>query len=96
MSNKTKSPFEPMPGYLIVKPYIPNTTFKSEKEIAGEARASEVLAVGDSFIDDHGNKRTIDVKVGDVILHTYDQNDFEIGFDKYRAVHFSRILGIKK
>jgi len=86
-----------MPGYIITRPYIPDTTFGGVKESAGEAQISEVVAVGKEFTDDHGNKRTTDVKVGDIILNSYTQHDFISGeYGKYRAVHFSQIIGIKK
>jgi co-chaperonin GroES (HSP10) len=91
-----KSPFKPLPGFLICKPFIDkDDTFKSEREISGDCQISEVIAVGDDYIDDHGNSRNTKVKIGDTIVHLYESNTFTIKFDKYRAVHFSRVIGIK-
>jgi len=93
----TKSIFKPEPGWLITIPYITkDQTFQSEHEVSGECQQSEVIAVGKSYTDDRGQKRTIGVKVGDVILHTYSMDTCTIGFNKYRIVPFSRVLGIKK
>lgn len=95
MSNKTI--FDPQPGFIILKPYIEKKqTFVSGKETAGDAQQSEVIAVGKEYIDDNGNKRTTNVKKGNVILHFYTQHTYEVGFDKYRAVHFSQVIGIKR
>lgn len=97
MSNSSKLQFDPLPGWLLTKPYITKEqTFISEKESSGDAGKSEVLEVGDTYIDDHGNERRTNVKVGDIILHIYSQNTFEMGFDKYRAVHFSQVISIIK
>jgi co-chaperonin GroES (HSP10) len=86
-----------LPGWVITRPYLPKEqTFISEKETAGGAQKSEVLDVGADYIDDHGNPRTTEVKKGDVILHFYSQHDFEIEFSKYRAIHFSQIIGVLK
>jgi len=91
------SPFIAEPGWLITIPYVSkDSTFVSEKEVSGEAQQSIVISVGGSYTDDRGNKHTTDVKVGDVILHTYSMDTCTIGFDKYRIVPFSRVLGIKK
>lgn len=96
MVNIPGSPFQALPGWIICKPYIDkNDTFQSLKETSGECQFSEVLAVGDDYIDDHGNHRTIKVKVGNVILHIWETNSFTIKFDKYRAIHFSRVIGVK-
>ncbi len=94
---KIKSPFSPVPGWIIAIPYIEEEkTFKSDKVVAGEAQKSEVLAVGDSFIDDHGNLRTPPCKVGDIIIHSYIQNDYETDFNKFRAIKFFEVIGVKK
>jgi co-chaperonin GroES (HSP10) len=92
----SKSPFSPLPGFVICRPFVDKEdTFQSLKETSGDCQVSEVLAVGDDYIDDHGNHRTTKVKVGDMIVHFWETNTFTIKFDKYRAVHFSRIIGIK-
>jgi co-chaperonin GroES (HSP10) len=94
---KKQNIFAPCPGFILAKPYISEEqTFKNLKEEAGSAQKSEVLAVGDKFVDDHGNLRTPPCKVGDVILHSYIQNDYEVGFDKYRAVRFYEVIGVLK
>jgi co-chaperonin GroES (HSP10) len=90
------TPFKPQAGYIITTPYTSkDATFVSDKETDGWAGISEVLAVGEEYIDDHGNLRQTKVKKGDIILHLYSQNTFEEGFTKYRAVHFSQVIGIK-
>lgn len=90
------SPFKALPGWIICKPYInKNDTFHSLKETNGECQVSEVLAVGNDYIDDHGNHRKTNVKVGDIILHIWETNTVTIKFDKYILVHFSRVIGIK-
>lgn len=107
MSDNSKTPFKPMPGYIICKPYVPkDKAFISETETAGEATVSEVLAVGCDYVDDHGNVRMSPVhvnnqgvfctiKAGDIILHAYTPNDFINEFNHYRVVHFSQVLGVK-
>ena len=93
----SKPQFIAQPGWIIAKPYISkDQTFISEKESSGDAGKSEVLAVGGEFMDEHGNIRHIEVKVGDVILHIYSQNSYEMGFEKYRAVHFSQVIAVMK
>ena len=85
--------FKPLPGWIIVKPYLPkDDIFVSEKDSAGDAQRSEVIAVGGEYIDDHGNKRTSQVKKGDIILHFYAQHTFDISLGHYRAVHFSQVI----
>ena len=94
MTNKSKPSFKPLPGWIITKPYLPkDQTFVPGKESAGEAQQSEVIAVGGSYKDDHGNLRVMNLKKGDVILHFYAQQTYEVGFDKYRAVPFSQVIG---
>lgn len=96
MRNISKTPFKPMPGYIICKSYVPkDKPFISEKETAGEAAVSEVLSVGIDYIDDHGNLRMPPVSRGDIILHAYTPNDFIDEFDHYRVIHFSQVLGVK-
>jgi co-chaperonin GroES (HSP10) len=97
MSKITQSPFKANPGFIICIPYIDKEdTFTSLKETNGECQVSEVIAVGDEYKDDHGNLRTTPVKVGDKILHFWATNTFTLKFDKYRAVHFSQVIGIMK
>ena len=97
MSNKSKSPFSALPGWIITKPYIPtDATFVSANETSGDAQKSEVLEVGEAYRDDNGNIREPLVKPGDIVLHFYAQQTYEVGFDKFRAVHFSQIIGILK
>lgn len=82
-----------MAGQVILKPYIPKeTTFVSSKEEAGESQKSEVVAVGESYKDDHGNLRECPVSVGDIIIHRYAQETFEIDHELYRAVPFYQII----
>jgi len=90
MSNKT---FYPLPGWILAKPYISeDQTFKSIKEEAGYAQKSEVLACGESYKDDHGNLRECPCEAGDIILHQYAQDDYELGFDKFRAIKFYQVI----
>jgi len=92
MNNISKT-FSPFPGWIIATPYISKTqTFNSLKEEAGSAQKSTVIAIGDSFIDDHGNKRECPCKVGDVVLHQYVNDDYELGMDKYRAIKFYQVI----
>jgi co-chaperonin GroES (HSP10) len=89
--------FAPAPGWLLCKPYISEEqTFKNLKEEAGSAQKSEVLAVGGEYIDDHGFVRKPPCEVGDVILHEYINTDYEVGFDKFRAVRFFQVIGVLK
>jgi len=89
--------FVPTSGQIICKPYIDeNQTFKSVKEEAGYAQKSEVVAIGSSYVDDHGNIREPMCKKGDIILHKYAQDDYELDFEKYRVIHFSMLLGVAK
>ena len=93
---KYSSPFKANPGFIIAVPYVEkDQTFRSEKETSGDCQQSVALDIGDDYIDDHGNPRTTKVKVGDTFLHIWESNVFEMGFEKYRAVHFSRVLAIK-
>ena len=93
---KYSSPFKCNPGWIIAKPFVDkDDTFQSLKESSGECQVSEVLAVGDDYVDDNGNHRETKVKIGEVILHIWETNTFTLKFDKYRAVHFSRVIGIR-
>jgi len=97
MKTNRLSPFIAESGWIITVPYVSkDSTFVSEKEVSGECQQSEVIAVGGPYLDDRGNKHTTKVKVGDIILHTYSMDSCVIGFNKYRIVPFSRVLGIKK
>lgn len=83
----------PLPGFIVTKPYLsPNQTFQSVKEESGFCQKSEVVAIGGSYTDDHGNLRECPVKVGDVILHKWSTDDFDIEFTKYRAVPFYTVI----
>lgn len=94
---KKQNIFAPSPGWLITRPYISKEqTFNSLKEEAGSAQKSEVLSVGSEYVDDHGFIRKSPCKVGDVILHSYIQDDYEVGFDKFRAVRFFQVIGVLK
>lgn len=94
MSNKT--PFKANPGFIIAVPYVDkNDTFQSAKEAGGDCQVSQAIDVGSEYTDDNGNLRKPIVKIGDVFLHLYESNTFTLKFDKYRAVHFSRVIGIK-
>ena len=93
---KYSSPFKANPGWILCRPFVEkDDTFQSAKETSGECMVSEVLAVGADYTDDHGIHRDTKVKVGDIILHIWETNTITIKFDKYRAVHFSRVIGIK-
>lgn len=88
---------EALPGFIIAKPYIPDDqTFVTAKESAGFGQISEVLDVGGEYLDDHGNLRTSPVEKGQVILHVYSPDEFTMKFETYRAVHFSKVIGIIK
>lgn len=87
-------PFTANPGYLLVTRYQQkDKPFKSDREIPGEAILSEVLVVGDSVIDDQGTLREPPCKVGDIIVHAYNNKDFEINFTQYRFCHFTEVYG---
>ena len=93
---KQKTPFQALPGFIICKVYIPaESTFVSEKEVAGDSQMSEVVSVGGFYKDDHGIDRISPVKEGDIILHKYTSDDLTINFDRFRVVHFSNIMGVK-
>lgn len=92
-----KVDIHPSQGVIIGTPYVnKSSTFKSVKEEAGYAQLSEVIAVGSSFIDDHGNLREPTCKCGDIILHSYVQDDREIDFQNYRFIKFFQVLGVYK
>lgn len=93
---KYSSPFKCNPGWILARPFVDkDNTFQSAKETSGDCMVSEVLAVGDSYVDDGANLRETEVKPGDIILHIYETNVFTLKFNKYIAVHFSRVIGIK-
>jgi co-chaperonin GroES (HSP10) len=95
MSNS--STFKTLPGWIICKPYIPkDETFVSVKESAGYSQRSEVVAVGDTFIDENHIEWKPTCKVGDIIMHEYAQNEFELSFDKYRAIKFYQVIAVLK
>ncbi len=83
----------PTAGYILTTPYEPDTTFESVRVRPGEALISEILAIGDSVMDDRGNIRTTPYKVGDIIVHAFNNKDFELGFTKYRYCHFTEVYG---
>ncbi len=98
MTSVSSTPKKPSltanPGYILTSPYIKkDAVFKSDRTAAGEAIVSKVLVVGDSVIDDQGIERKAPCKVGDVIVHAYNNKDFEMDFTKYRFVHFVEIYG---
>jgi len=82
----------PLPGFVICEPYVPDQTFSSIKEEVGESQKSKVIAVGDEYLDDHGNKRVCPVSVGDVIIHRYAQETFDVDHLPYRAVPYYQII----
>ena len=81
-----------MAGHIITKPYIVESTFRSVKEEAGESQKSEVVAVGDFYLDDHGNTRECPVKVGDIIVHRFAMETVEVDGEQFRIVPFYQIL----
>jgi co-chaperonin GroES (HSP10) len=85
----------PAPGYILAQPYIQkDSLFQSVKEVSGESQKSEVLAIGEDLVDDNGNIRKPNCKIGDRIIHCYLSEDFNVGTEKFRFVHFSNIRGI--
>ena len=87
----------PVSGYILTIPYIQkDSMFTSIKELSGETMKSEVVAVGSELMDDGGFKREAPCKVGDIILHSYLSEDFNLGTIKYRFVHFSNVRGVWK
>ena len=89
------SPFAAESGWLITIPYVSkDSTFVSEKETAGFSQKSEIISVGGSYRDDHGNLRKSPCKKGDIVIHEYAQHEFEFGFSKYRAIKFHQVIGI--
>lgn len=82
----------PLPGIVICKPYIQDSTFQSDKEEPGESQKSVVFQVGGSITDDHGNFRECPVEIGDVIVHRYAIETFEFNHEPYRIVPFYQIF----
>lgn len=85
----------PIAGWCLGIPYIKkDSMFTSIKELSGESMCSEIIAVGDTLIDDNGIERKAPCKFGDLIYHKYLSEDFNQGTTKYRFIHFSDIRGI--
>lgn len=85
----------PIPGWILAIPYIiPDSIFSSVKEVSGESMKSEVIAIGEDLTDDNNILRKPNCKLGDIIIHKYLSEDFNIGTTKYRFVHFSDMRGI--
>lgn len=86
----------PTAGWILTKEYTPKKTFTSPQQAIGDAQKSEIIAIGEQYTDDYGNLHTPDNdwKVGTIIIHGDNNNDFELDFDRYRFVHFSRVMGL--
>lgn len=86
----------PVKGWLLGVPYIKkDSLFTSAKEVSGETMCSEIIAVGDTLIDDNNIERKAPCQVGDVIYHKFLSEDFNVGTTKYRFIHFADVRGIK-
>jgi co-chaperonin GroES (HSP10) len=93
MSNISK--FKALPGFIIAIPHIVKETFNSSKLTAGDCQKSEVIAVGDKYVNDYGKAFDAPVKVGDIVLHRYTSDSWEENSQEYRVVHFNNIFGKK-
>jgi co-chaperonin GroES (HSP10) len=92
-----KVDIKPSQGTIVAIPFISSSsTFKSVKESSGDAQLSEVIAVGENYIDDHGTMRIAPCKVGDIIVNHYVQDTREIDFTEYRFIHFYEVRGVYK
>lgn len=86
---------KPSQGYILVIPHVfPGPLGTTLKEPEGQDQFSKVLAVGDDVIDVNGNLRTTDAQIGDIILHSQTNKEFELKNTQYRMVHFSEVHGI--
>lgn len=91
----------PMPGYVLVEPaematktesgiYLPDS--HDEKPQQGE-----VLAVGDTWVTEHGAKIESPVKKGELVVYKkWGGNDVKIGDKEYQFLKFEDILAIIK
>ncbi len=84
----------PRAGFILAKPFIMKGVFVSAREEAGAVQHSTVIAVGPNLLDDHGFERSAQCKPGDVILHKYVPDEFELNNDKYRMIHFVDVRGV--
>lgn len=99
MSKKSKSPIQPVSGYILVEPQKKEKTTASGIVIPesheDKPQQGKVLAVGDTFITDYGIKKESPVKIGDTIIYRewggkeYKQDNTELlilKFDDIMAV----------
>lgn len=97
LSRHTTPQITPISGWILVIPYLqPDSIFQSVKESSGESMKSEVIAIGDDLTDDNGIIRKPNCKIGDIIVHKWLSEDFNIGTTKMRFVHFADLRGIWK
>lgn len=95
LSRQTTPQIKPIPGWILAVPYIiPDSIFTSVKEVSGESQKSQVIAVGEDLIDDNGIGRKPNCKIGDIVVHKWLSEDFNIGTIKYRFIHFADVRGI--
>lgn len=92
MAKSQKIPkIQPSPGYVLCTPYeIPNRIFKP-KEVDGLDQMSQIVAIGKNIVDGQGIVREYEGVEGDIIIHAYNNAEFEIENQKYRVVHFTGI-----
>jgi chaperonin GroES len=101
MARKTKPKLKPAAGYILVEPedvqkktaagvYLPDS--HDEKPQQGK-----VLAVGPTWISEHGAKIPAPCKVGDsVIYKKWGGNDVKIGAIEYQFLKFEDVLAVVK
>lgn len=82
----------PKSGTLHCIPYESDSTFRPAKTSAGDIQMSEVVAVGDKYIDDNGTYRYPNCKAGDIIIHEYTPHTGEVEFTEHRFVKFWQVL----
>lgn len=93
---KTKTttiPLSPFPGYILCQMFVPKGPFESALESEGEDQLSTVLAVGEPSLDDQGEERFTDAKVGDIIAHAASNKTIKVKHTDYRFVHFTEVHG---
>lgn len=94
--------FKPNPGFILIDPLEKDTksSLMNVVDTQDVPFKGTVLAVGDSYIDDKGNEKTTNVKVGDFVLYSIvGTEEFKMDFKdnkRYRLVisPFSRVLGV--
>lgn len=97
-----KSSIQPVPGFLLVEP------LKQEKAVTASGiylpesheekpQSGRVLAVGDEFTTDYGIKKTLPVKVGDVVIYKeWGGKDYKDGETNLLILKFEDVMAVVK